>query len=354
MLRGLDKALWRSVEGPSAALVMDHERSDKPCAFYPNAISDPQVRTRMEECSTWTQEEYINTLRGDLWVDASTGFVLLPGFLYLEASVPYAYQAAKPSALGFLAARSGFRRVLEFDRVISFRDVHEHNYFHFFNDVLTKIPLLENAGLLDAPLLIGTRLYHQPFFQAVIHSLTKAGLQLVDQGNHHVRANEVVYCKSMPYSRAYFDRVLDILEVPHANERTGSKKVFLVRGSAHTAKRLISNMAEVAGVAEALGFSIHDPGKLMLNKQMDLLSNTRHLVTIHGAGATNMIFRRGAPLEVLELFPAESIPPHYYALAGGMGHGYDGMVCDASGANGQFNVPLDQYRTALQRLIAEP
>ena len=351
LLRRSDRALWRPVKRQLATVVC--ERSGTICAGYPTDLSDPLVKQRMEECNSWTQEEYIKTVRSDLWIDPGTGFVLLPGFRFLEASLPYAYQAAKPSALGFLAARSGTRPALEFDRVISFRDVNEHNYFHFFNDVLTKIPMLEQAGMLDAPVLIGTRLYRQPFFQAVLPALSRSGLKVVDQGDQFVRTKEVVYCKSMPYSRTYFNRVLDLLEVPFADEGTRANKLFLMRSRSNTAQRLIGNLPEVTRMLEAHGFSVCDTGQLGLHEQMALLGNTRYLITVHGAGATNMIFRRGAAMDILELFPAEIIPPHYYALANGMGHGYNGLVCGTSGANGQFHVPLDQLSTALARLLAK-
>lgn len=333
-------------------MLCHHKRNEKVCAHYPTDISDPLVRQRMEECNLWTQEEYIHTLRGELWVDPGTGFVLLPGMRFIEASLPYAYQAAKPSAIGLLAARSGLKRILEYHRVISFRDVNEHNYFHFFNDVFTKTPLLEQAGLLDAPVLIGARIFRQPFFQAVLPSLAKAGLEVVDQGDRIVRVKELVYCKSMPYSKAYFDRVLDLLEVPFADDLSGSLNMCLMRSGSNTAQRLIGNLPEVTTLLEQHGFTVCDTGQLSLREQMALLGNTRYLITVHGAGATNMIFRRGAPLDILGLFPAESIPPHYYALTNSLGHGYDGLACGTSTADGRFHVPLDRLRASMERLLA--
>lgn len=350
VLRRIDRVVWRAASDRYAERSRIHERKEAICAHYPTELGDERVERRMKECNTWIQVEFIHRMRGDLWVEPGTGFVLLPGMRYLPASLPYDYQSDKPSTFGSLMARSRMRPVLEFDRVISFRDVNEHNYFHFFNDVLTKIPLLDAAGLLDAPILIGHRLYQQPFFQAVMPALEKAGLKLIDQGRHHVRSREVVFCKSMPYAKAYLDRVLDLLQAPVSDERSGSHKVFLVRRSAHTSQRLIGNMEEVEEVLTAHGFMVCDTGQLELRQQMELLSNTRWLVTVHGAGATNMIFRRGAPLSVLELFPAETIPPHYYALANSLGHGYDGLVCGPSAPNGEFIIPLDRLQRALERL----
>ncbi len=351
-LRRVDERVWRALPGTNDRMTCLLERVAEPCAHFPTCIHDTAVKERMEACKSWGQNEYIHSIRGDLLVEPVSGFVVLPGFRYVPTSLPYAYQAPKPSALGYLAARNGLRPALELDRVISFRDVHEHNYFHFFNDVLTKIPLLEEAGLLDAPVLIGARLFRRPFFQAAAPALSKAGLRLVDQGSAFVHAKEVVFCKSMPYTRTHIDRVLDLLDVPYANALTGTDKVFLMRSSIDTRQRLLANTEEVLALVRSYGFDVVDPGHLPLKEQMALLGNTRHLITIHGAGATNMIFRRGAPLDVLELFPAENIPPHYFAIANSMGHGSDGLACGPSAAHGQFQVPIERLRTAMERLLA--
>jgi hypothetical protein len=53
-----------------------------------------------------------------------------------------------------------------------------------------------------------------------------------------------------------------------------------------------------------------------------LFGSTGFLVGIHGAGLTNVIFRKNAPMNVLEILPGDYLQPHYFWLSKGMGHTY--------------------------------
>ena len=356
MLRRVDRAFWKLSDGDGDRVERIHEHCSQPFGHLQDNLNDPRVAEVFGTCNGYTQEEYIHRVKGPVMIDPATGFILLSRRTLLRPSLPYDYQAGRPSAIGSLVTRAGPRRALKFDRVISFRDVHEHNYFHFFNDVLTKIPLLERAGLLDAPIIVGHRLYLQRFFQDALPALRAHGLRLIDQGERFVVADEVIYCKAMPYSRSYFDRVINLLNVAgKTGTDTGAlkmsgRKVFLTRRRSATSQRLIANNDEVEALMISIGFEVHDMVRLSLQEQINLFSETRWLVSIHGAGLTNVLFRRGSPMTILELFPTESIPPHYYWLAMINGFNYQGLVCGRSGANGAFNVPLERFEDAIAQL----
>lgn len=350
LLRRSDALLWRPADPATVHIDRLVDRQERPFIHFDTDLDDPVVAARMRGCNAWEQQEYVHRVRGTLLIDPHTGFVVLPGLRFLRGSLPYDYQAGRPSTWRILATRWGLRKGLSFPRIISFRDVNEHNYFHFLNDVLTKVPLFERAGLLDAPVLIGHGLWSKPFFQAVRPALEAAGLQLIDQGDRVVRAREIVYGKSMPLTKAHIDRVLDLIDAPRVAAVPG-RKVFLGRSAGHTGQRLLANKDAVEALLRAKGFEVHDPGAMPLREQMELLGGTGVLVVLHGAGAANMVFRRNAPLQVLELFPSESIPPHYHWMARAMGHGYQGLVCGSSGAGGAFTVPLDRLEAALDKAL---
>jgi hypothetical protein len=161
-----------------------------------------------------------------------------------------------------------------------------------------------------------------------------------------IRCNEVIYCKAMPLSRNYLDRVMDLIEAPTPG-RQAERKIFLTRRPSGTGQRLISNMDQVEATVREFGFEVIDPGDLPLYDQMALLAGTRWLIGIHGAGLTNMIFRRGASLDVMEIFPAESMPPHYCWLAHVYGYGHRAMLGGTSGRTGRFHVSIDRLTASL-------
>ena len=88
-------------------------------------------------------------------------------------------------------------------------------------------------------------------------------------------------------------------ETPEALER--NELVFLTRSP--NRGRVLLNGAEVEAAAAALGFRIVDTDGLSLAQQCEIFGSARVVVGIHGAGLTNIIHRRGAPLTLLELKP---------------------------------------------------
>lgn len=350
VLRRVDLQLWRPAEEGAVRVERLLDRTTTPFAHFDTRLNDPRLSARMAECNSWGQTEYVHRITGDLLLDPHTGFVLTPGLRFVPASLPYDYQAHRPSTWHILAARQGLVPTLEFDRVISFRDVNERNYFHFFNDVLTKVPLLRSLGLLDAPVIIGRDLHTKRFHREIAPKLRSAGLQLVEQGDRVVRMKEVVFCKAMPLDRGHLDQVLDLVDAPNGDP-PGQRRIFLDRSRSDTGERLIANGEAVRALVQEFGFEMHSTGTMSLRTQMELLRDTRWLIAVHGAAATNMLFRREAPLDLLELFPGDSLPPHYYWLSRTYGHGYQGVIGSPSERDGSFTLPLTALRTAIEELL---
>src|SRR5690242_18647078 len=96
------------------------------------------------------------------------------------------------------------------------------------------------------------------------------------------------------------DYILDQMQISN-DMRRFNERVFLTRNK--TAARTIMNMPEIAKVLRQFEFQIVDTAGMSIDDQIDVFSKTRYLVAIHGAGLTNIIFRRDAPLSVLELCP---------------------------------------------------
>ena len=77
-----------------------------------------------------------------------------------------------------------------------------------------------------------------------------------------------------------------------------TRKVFVVR---NTKERRIVNQAEVAAQLIEKGFSVVDVSLLSVKEQIDLFSETSVLITVHGAGLTNIVFSER--IKIIEFFP---------------------------------------------------
>lgn len=193
------------------------------------------------------------------------------------------------------------RHVVEMDRVILLRHFFEWNYYHFFADVVAKLELLHRVGALDdLPIVVGPSAAELRFVKELMTMGDFARMQwVVQQPDVYIRAREVTFGRSRSTHAETARFIIDRLQLPPVPETDPSRKVFLVRRPPAT--RCVVNLDEVEAVTLAAGFETVDTTDWPLADQIDLFRRTSHLVAIHGAGLTNMMFRIGNPMSVVEL-----------------------------------------------------
>src|SRR5262249_7777469 len=96
---------------------------------------------------------------------------------------------------------------------------------------------------------------------------------------------------------------------------------------------------------------------LSLQEQIELFQGARYVVGLHGAGLTNIIYRRAAPLALLELHSYSFVLDCYYRLSHEYGYFYDRLPCVAepgpSWGESDLSVDLPQLEVKVRRLLAE-
>jgi hypothetical protein len=92
---------------------------------------------------------------------------------------------------------------------------------------------------------------------------------------------------------------------------SGNRRVLLVRSPARG--RSLVNDDEVRAICRERGFEAVDTDGWSLTDQIDLFRDTSLLVGVHGAGLSNIAFRRGGSLRLLELIPPGPFPLSFNA-----------------------------------------
>jgi capsular polysaccharide biosynthesis protein len=243
-------------------------------------------------------------------------------------------------------------------KVASFRDVGDKNYYHFYNDHLVKLALLEKAGLPEStPLLVSKVLFDRPYFQ---EALSRTGLGKrcwIVQDREYVAAEGSYFLKTMPITREYLQYVLNMLGAPKPNPNKG-RRIFIDRGE--NVGRCITNITEFREVLASFDFEAVTLDDMTLGDQMALFSEAGFVVGIHGAGLANIIFRAGEPMKVLEIFPPNNIPAMFYWISCTFGFDYDALVGEKSKwqradrqqwAKVNFYVDPEALRAALNKML---
>jgi capsular polysaccharide biosynthesis protein len=169
--------------------------------------------------------------------------------------------------------------------------------------------------------------------------------------NAYVLADQVYYCQTPHAFKARFDHLMDQMAVPEP--APDGEKILLVRSKRAT--RHVLNDDELAAVARSYGFRPVDTAGMTVDEQIQLMQGARYLIAVHGAGMINMIFRRNAPLSVLELHPAGYQTGDFGEISRQFAYRYDTLACQPDRSflqHANMTVPIDQLRQGIERMLA--
>ena len=151
--------------------------------------------------------------------------------------------------------------------------------------------------------------------------------------------------------------IRDKLRAMIASTAGNNRRVFLSRADA--SRRRLKNEANLDAVLRNHGFETVVANDLTWFEQLALFHNVSHLVSIHGAGLTNMLMMP-AGSRVLEIRDSsESTPDCYLTLASACGHDYyyalsQRIDSSASIHEGDVTISPVALDQAIDQMVCEP
>ncbi|WP_208983621.1 glycosyltransferase family 61 protein [Pannonibacter carbonis] len=252
-----------------------------------------------------------------------------------------------PRFAGHLAAPS--RRL---PGAILLHHVHGDNFFHFFFFVLSKASVADAAGLDPAlPFLVGEKTAATGFFKEALEMGVFGSRPVLVQGRKEVIAvDEAFLVRDFFLTDAIMSAIAERFAAPVGGQ--GDPLLIERKASANNGRRF-RNQDAVTALARSKGFRPVDPGSLPLREQVQLFAGAPAVAGAHGAGLTNLLFRRG-PCRVLELFSPGMGSPHYFMLAREKGFSYESQMTLAPQGRAftaDTEVDLDALDAGLERLL---
>jgi hypothetical protein len=268
-----------------------------------------------------------------------------------------------PGVRRFLAMRAAYGEPIHLAQALSLRMHADANYYHVLNDLLGgKLRLAEEGGVsADVPIVISSALAAAPFFREIQDLPSLQGRRWVVQGaRQFVRTDDIFFAEtSRQGTKANFDHARQLLGVQDGDP-SGGDRLFVTR--APSLHRGISNHEVIEDVCRRFGFRVVDTATMSLAQQMELFSKAGYVAGIHGAGLANIIFRKNAPLRVLEIFdPAYFnyfgyLPGSYFLISRMYDFDYRAMVGQSSERSTRdsqsFFVDPDQLARELENMLA--
>lgn len=124
----------------------------------------------------------------------------------------------------------------------------------------------------------------------------------------------------------------------NANEGQGHEKIYISRKNA--SRRKIVNESEVIILLSSVGFKVVEMEDLNFKEQVSLMNTTKILISIHGAGLSNMNFlpEGGTVVEFFKrLQPNNYLNKSYWRLANACSLSYYTQWCEAEDAEASFD-----------------
>lgn len=207
------------------------------------------------------------------------------------------------SVLKFLATNRLLRRQKYFDsRALWITDDWSNGYFHWLADALPRLYAVR-ALARELTLLLPGEYERLEFAQSSLKLFELGGTEYVRVGETYVCERFVMPTHTAPsgnYNEPLMREMRDFLFAARGlrDNSDARRRVYVSRSRA--AKRKVVNEEEVVAVLSEFDFEVVHFEDYGFDEQMRLASETKYMVSNHGAGLTNMFFMHagGAVLEL--------------------------------------------------------
>ena len=221
------------------------------------------------------------------------------------------------------------------------------NYFHFITETLPRILILQKVE--DKTSILLPSFYKE-------HSFINESIRELGCSVFFYDVNKPIYIKNLTiishtaqsgnYNKLLINNLRSKLLLNKKINR--QKKIYISREKAHSRK--IMNEKEVIRLLESFDFEIHCFENYSFLDQIDLIAQSKILVSIHGAGLTNMLFL-GESNKVLEFrVKNDNHNNCYFSLASDLNIDYYYQLCKGDNTYTQIaniQVDLEELKTNL-------
>ncbi len=288
----------------------------EPWLQYKTEQFDARINKSLNKYSEIIETSYLYHFKIPVFVEPYFGWLIYNKNKVIKESLPYGTSDGTPLPHYILYQR---KKVLKVKKAASIR-YNWMNYWHFYNDILGQLYLLDQSDFdKEIPLIVPENCkmlqYVKEFFNT---DFAKKWKWIFQDKQTKIQVKEMYVCKTISNVREHF-LFAKTFFIANTDEKL-KRRIFITRSEQRG--RYISNYREIIETLESLEIEIIDCDKITLQEQINLFSTANLIVGIHGAGLTNIIHRYPQSCTLIEIFPPDLIPPHYYWLSRQLGFNY--------------------------------
>lgn len=319
-----------------------HSRSEKPFSKEPTKFSDERLNAAIRfHNEKWLHKEVVVRAK-NATVEPQYAYAIDGIRTIIGASIRT--REHFPSPIPSIKSYA-FGQHDTYDKAILFDGGMGANYAHFLSDVVPKLFLLEKYTDLDCPILIGSTVFEKSMVQYMMNETSLSKLNWVKL-SRPAKVKELYVACPMPWERAYWKRIKSFFIEEDVNSEL-QRALFINRSGTRT----ILNFDEIKPILDDFGVEIFAPEKLDMRGQAQKYNESTHIIGIHGAGMTNILFCNHSTTKILELCSSNRIGTQFYWLATCLGMKWDMMLGSEADQNQSFTLDPVQFRARLKALL---
>ena len=315
------------------------------CSRAIRPLADLELRTDERGRAWWAkrrdvEEEALVGQARHVWLDPRSGAGFAAAGQRLTQVIQWPHRTRLPSRMEWARGALGARRVRE--PAVSLRDVGmETNWYHFLVDLLGgRLRLADEIVGPDVPGIVPAGLPDQ-----AKGLLGRAGFRrrewVVQPQGQWLHVDELTVVRAPRHDPATIPYLWEQLAVPPSDPAAEDR--LLVMREPRTGREW-ANQEEMMDVARRYGLQVIRPASEPLDDQIERFGRASLVVGAHGAGLTGILWRREAPLSVIDIQVRGRAEPmwnfasmsarmgaRYFAVGEGLWTGFGG---DAQGSQG--------------------
>ena len=310
-------------------------------------IGDPFARESIEENSRkWSiHPDVIYEYAGDILIEPRWSLGMIARRHFIEQTRGGAHKIMTPP----FSAKWRGRAATKLPSLIHFDGFLGTNLFHFFSDALNPFLMMRDSGVfdMDQPVLINHQVYRQPYVQKLLH------LPCFDDVTWKVQERgEFVTTRRMIKGEASFAQFnASYAVLAKMVEKKPHRRIFLDRRP--KVQRRLINMSDIAPILAQHGFETIFAEDLPYLEQAQLFAEASHVVGLHGAGLTNLLFCDLSRTRVLEITSKGLMNPHFYWMTKVIGiEYYDVLSGSDFDINWNYSINPERFGERIKHLLA--
>ena len=321
-------------------------KQEFPFIKYQTTEFEPPINSLFNRWAFSGELEYLVFYKKKGLLEPQYGWFLNSKNEIIQKSLPYGETQITPLPNYILYVK---KKIIKVDKVVSIR-YNWFNYWHFFNDVIGQLYLLDiNNFDKSIPIVVPNEALKLGYVKYFFETEYAKKLNWIFQDKEtFIEVNAIYFCKSIPNIKAQFVYGASIFKQRIQVTNIPNKKIFVTRKQ--NRGRTILNINLINELLEKYKFEIIDCDDLSMAQQICVFSSADFIVGIHGAGLTNIIYRYPDTCTVIEIFPPDMTPTHYYWLAKELGYNYN-AVLGTDGDRNSFVVDITQLEITLKSFL---